>query len=161
MMKKYMGFKVKDLVSGVEGVMVAYGEYPNAAAMVTIAPAKGKDGKVPNHESVDEVQIKVLSKSPVIEPTKASPAKYEWFQTVKDKATGYEGKVVGRCVYLNGCARLLVQQKHSEKREELDTGCWFPEGNVEVVGKLLKPEVKEKPKTGGPAPHFKMNVPKQ
>lgn len=56
------GDKVRDMVSGLEGIVVGETKYLNGCVRFIVQPKINKDGKVPESEWVDEQQIKILEK---------------------------------------------------------------------------------------------------
>ena len=67
---------------------------------------------------------------------------------VKDRVTGFKGIAIGRTTYMQGCNRILVQQK-VDKEGNIPEAISFDEPDLEVIGDgvLPKPE-----KSGGPRP---------
>jgi hypothetical protein len=57
--------------------------------------------------------------------------------TAQDKATGFEGTVMGHARYLTGCDQYCLQPK-VEKSGTLPAAEWFDEGRVKLVGEGLK-----------------------
>lgn len=145
-----IGHRVKDVVTGMTGIVEHIAYYPYMARRIAVQPdSLDKDGNMRKSFMIDEAQLQIVNKKPKFTPTFAEP-RFDWGQPVKDPISGYEGKVTGRALYLNGCARICVQAPHDKKKEEFDDGIWFPEGQLEPVGKWKKKE--EKPvKTGGPS----------
>ena len=58
-----LGMKVRDSVSGLEGIVVALTTWLNGCVRVTIQQRIGKDGKMPETVTVDEPQLIVVGKS--------------------------------------------------------------------------------------------------
>jgi len=56
------GDKVKDRISGFEGVVTGTTIYLNGCVRFIIQPKIDKDGKMPNPEWIDEEQLEVLEK---------------------------------------------------------------------------------------------------
>ena len=56
-----LGNKVKDIVTGFEGIAVSKVEYLNGCVQFCIKPLKGKDGKMPEGEYIDQQQLSVVS----------------------------------------------------------------------------------------------------
>lgn len=54
--------------------------------------------------------------------------------TVRDKITGIEGIVTGRCEYITGCNQYLVQPKAQNKVEK-PKNYWFDEDRLELKRK--------------------------
>jgi len=65
----------------------------------------------------------------------------------RDKATGFEGTVMGHAKYLTGCDQYCLQPK-VEKSGELPSSHWFDEGRLEVVKKGIKKEEVKGAKNG-------------
>lgn len=61
-----LGLKVKDKVTGFEGVAVARIEYLNGCVQYGVKPKVGKDGKIADIEYIDENQLKIISGGIVI-----------------------------------------------------------------------------------------------
>lgn len=59
-MRVGLGDKVKDTISGLVGIAVARTEWLHGCLRITIQPAMGTDGKVPENYTVDEPQCEVL-----------------------------------------------------------------------------------------------------
>jgi hypothetical protein len=53
--------------------------------------------------------------------------------TLKDKITGFEGTVVGRCEYISGCHQVLLVPKVNEKGEHRESH-WFDESRCDRIG---------------------------
>jgi len=53
----------------------------------------------------------------------------------KDKITGFTGIIIGKCIYLFGCAQygIAAQTFDKEKSKRGDTE-WFDEGRIEILG---------------------------
>lgn len=69
----------------------------------------------------------------------------------KDKITGFEGIVTGRCEYLFGCAQWGITPL--AKDGEVKATNWFDEGRVERTGDGVKPsEVRVAENGAGEAP---------
>lgn len=56
-----LGNKVKDIVTGFEGIAVSKVEYLNGCVQYCVKPAKGKDGKMPEGEYIDQQQLSFVS----------------------------------------------------------------------------------------------------
>lgn len=53
--------------------------------------------------------------------------------TLRDKITGFEGIVTGRCEYISGCHQVLLVPKVDEKGGHRE-GHWFDESRCDRVG---------------------------
>lgn len=56
----------------------------------------------------------------------------------RDKITGFEGLVTGRCSYLYGCQQWCLTP--AAKDGEVKNSNWFDEGRIEWVGPGVLPE---------------------
>ncbi len=65
-----LGSKVKDVVSGFEGIAVAEYNFLYGCSRYCVQPSMDKDGKLPDNQTFDEPQLKVVSK-PSVEMTKS------------------------------------------------------------------------------------------
>ena len=59
---------------------------------------------------------------------------FKFGENVKDKITGFQGIVTGKCEYITGCAQYLVQPR-CKKMNEYVQGKWFDEERLEKVKK--------------------------
>jgi hypothetical protein len=84
-----------------------------------------------------------------------TPSKREFlYKRARDKITGFEGIVVARDEWLNGCVRAGIQ---GEKLKEDGTPSdiqWFDEKQIELIAASTNPRRR---KTGGPTPTPKRN----
>lgn len=65
-----LGNKVRDKVTGYEGVATARVEYLNGCVQFCVKPRVGSDGKMPDHEYIDVQQLEVVSQGDTITPSK-------------------------------------------------------------------------------------------
>lgn len=78
--------------------------------------------------------------------------KFENGVEVKDKVTGFTGKITGRVEYLTGCNQYIVQPP-IKNDGEFTSGIWLDEHRLEQIGtaKIVLDEAKTKG-AGEPAP---------
>ena len=69
-------------------------------------------------------------------------------QKAKDKITGFEGILTGRCEYLYGCDQYLITPSVDKEGKRQD-GEWFDDGRIEVIGAGVKPEDVQVDEPGG------------
>lgn len=65
-----LGDRVRDRVSGLEGVVVMRSEYLNGCVRYGVQPVVDKDGKMPDSHYIDEMQIEVIGKVDGLETDK-------------------------------------------------------------------------------------------
>lgn len=144
-----LGQKVKDIVTGLEGIAVMRAEYLHGCARVGIQPPKDKEGKVPEWIDVDEPQIEVIVKKQILK-TKKPKVLIMLGQKIHDPVSGAEGIAVGRCSYLNGCARICLQPRLDNDGKK-QKSIWFDEPQLKAV-KNRREVAPGARLTGGPAP---------
>lgn len=66
----------------------------------------------------------------------------------KDKITGFEGILTGRCQYLYGCDQYLITPPVDKSGAKPD-GSWIDEGRIEIVGEGIDPESVQVDEAGG------------
>lgn len=73
-----LGRRVKDMVTGFEGISVSAHDYLNGCRRISIQPPIDKDGKVPDIETFDETQLYYVDREPAIQGqnTTGGPEKY-------------------------------------------------------------------------------------
>ena len=64
-----LGSKVRDRISGFEGVAVARTVWRQGCARITVQPKVDKDGKLPETASFDEPELEVLNAPKPGKPT--------------------------------------------------------------------------------------------
>ena len=65
----------------------------------------------------------------------------------KDKITGFQGVIVGKCEYLTGCDQLCLQPPAKDGDFKLSQ--WFDSSRVEIVGKGIETSAVVGVKKGG------------
>jgi hypothetical protein len=70
-------------------------------------------------------------------------------KTARDKVTGLEGIITGRCEYLYGCAQYCILPQ--AKDNKAPDGCWYDEGRVEIIGEGIGPEEVQGEEKGDPS----------
>lgn len=60
-----LGDEVVDTVSGFSGIAVSKTDYLNGCSRISVQPAVGKDGKLPDYATFDAPQLKVTKAAKV------------------------------------------------------------------------------------------------
>lgn len=60
-----LGQKVRDVTSGLKGIAICRTEWLAGCVRITVQPPVGRDGKLPDAQTVDEQQLEVLTKEPI------------------------------------------------------------------------------------------------
>ena len=154
-----LGQKVKDKVSGFEGIVLVITEAIGCCKQIGIQGPLDKDGMPSKVVYIDEPQLEVVDAKQIMVPD-TKPFKFEFGQEAKCIVTGYQGKINGKAYHINGCNTYVIQRPfRGSKDDDLDTGNWFAEDAIVHVGKLKKkPEVESKT-TGGPVREIPSNRP--
>lgn len=148
-----LGTKVKDSVTGFEGIADNRTEWLFGCDRICVQPLMKEDGTVPDSRMIDEPQLVVLDGTPVSKVSGTATKKVLLGNIVKDVLTGTEGTATGRATYLNGCYRVYLEpiKKFSKDIQPY----WVDEGQLEDTNKSLikgnKGATEESKKTGGPA----------
>jgi hypothetical protein len=145
--------EVQCIVSGLKGKIGAVTEWDVGEIRYGVQPAAKEDGTLPEGYDIDESQLELVKEGPEGKRRAAfqKPFKYNFGDDLRDKISGYTGKVVYKAEYLNGCFKYGLQGKYNEKEQKLPQMKTFFEQNLEVVvanPKPVAPEVKRA--TGGP-----------
>ncbi|HPR92276.1 MAG TPA: hypothetical protein PLR64_03430 [Candidatus Dojkabacteria bacterium] len=70
-------------------------------------------------------------------------------KTGKDKITGLEGIIIGRCEYLYGCTQYCLLPKATDNKAP--DGTWYDEGRIEIIDDGIKKEEVKGKRDGGPS----------
>lgn len=69
-------------------------------------------------------------------------------QKAKDKITGFEGIIIGKCIYLTGCNQYGLAP--ACKDGEVKATQWFDEGRIEIIGDGVTAPSVQSVVNGGP-----------
>jgi hypothetical protein len=144
-----LGSRVKDNITGLMGYMDHYSEYMHSARRIGITPGLKPDGTTMDGIAADEANVELVPGVPPIKSMPEPPRVHEFGQEVEDEITGFKGKVTGRAVYINGCARCWVEPR--VVKGEMKEGQWINEGRLKAIGKKIS-KPKAAVRTGGPQP---------
>jgi hypothetical protein len=152
--KVKLGYKVKDLISGFEGIVEHLAFYANQGTMAAVqSSVLDKDGKRIEGEGFDITQLEVLDTKPPFVIPEPPEQLFQFGDKVKCKFTDYAGTVTGRAIYINGCSRLYVQPRYNSGAQMKSAeGKFIPEGSLELVESAKPKDVPAKTTRGGPSP---------
>lgn len=71
-MKIKLGNKVRDKVTGYEGIATAKVEYLNGCVHICVKPKVGSDGKMPNPEYIDIQQLELVREEGIVVDRKST-----------------------------------------------------------------------------------------
>ncbi|MFB5759038.1 hypothetical protein [Paenibacillus medicaginis] len=140
----------KDSISGFEGVIIARTAHLFGCAQYGLAPQElASDGTPKKTEYFDEARIEILDATNAVygDDEYADIFAVPLGTEVKDKVSGFEGKVLMTVEYLHNCSQYYVEppvDKDGKPRE----GQFYDEGRLAVIGEGIAPEEVAVPKRG-------------
>jgi hypothetical protein len=66
----------------------------------------------------------------------------------RDKITGFQGILIGKCTYLTGCDQYGLAPPAKDAKLEATT--WFDEARIEIIGPGIHKDEVTSAKNGGP-----------
>lgn len=124
-----LGSKVRDTVTGFEGVAYGRTDFMYGCARIIIESTKLKDGSPIDHHWFDEQRVEQLEPAaPYIFPATA----IQLGSKVRDSITGFEGIASGRTVYLYGPPSITIEPQTLHEGKPVQAVS-FTEGRVKVV----------------------------
>lgn len=142
-----LGCKVKDIVTGFEGIAVARAEYLHNQDSIGVRGLEPKDGKPQETIFMDLTYLEVTGKSKIEVPDFPIP-NVDLGDIAEDTITGYKGTVMGRAYWISGCIRIGLQSSGLTKEGQAIEEHWCPISQVKVTKKVKKEKEEKKP--GGP-----------
>ncbi len=73
-MRIQLGMKVRDVVTGFEGIVTGYHSWMTGCDSVTVQPVVDKDGKSPENKGFDVIRLEVLAGPIALPVSQAAPA---------------------------------------------------------------------------------------
>lgn len=148
-----LGQKVKDRVTGYEGIAYQSMERIGTNTMIGVQAAIKPDGTVPDMYFFDSFALEITDANilPGI-PDESVVTPIQLGEEAEDITCGARGIVVTRITFLNGCVHFSLQQRATESgtRPEVITA---PAQRLKTVGPGITGELKQTPeneRTGGP-----------
>lgn len=158
-MKFKLGTIVKDKVTGFTGVAENCATYLYGCDRYCVQPKIDKEGKIPDSVVLDVFQLDRVDEKTTVEPLPFPDQVVNLGDEVHDPISDMTGIATGRCLYLNGCARIYIETKIKKGGEIEAKGFWTDELSLTVKKKLKIKSAdtesilkKERPvrRTGGP-----------
>lgn len=143
-----LGDKVRDKITGFEGLALEKSEYLNGCVQFEVQPKIDKEGKIPDSCHIDEQQLEVIEEtnpSKVFDPRESNPP-ITLGEEVRDTLLGFEGVAISKSTSITGYVQIDVQPKR-DKEEKLPDSEYVSAMHLEVINKI-EPE-EEPEKTGG------------
>jgi hypothetical protein len=148
-----LGQEAKCLVTGFEGVVVTVYEYLHGCMRCEIQPKVKEDGTLPESRVLDAPQLEITKKKRCV-AARAAKKTVAIGEKAKDSISAYEGIVIGRATFLNGCHRVGLQKNVLDKDGKVFEDKWFDEAQLaKVKNPVVIKTTERKIKTGGPAPY--------
>jgi len=152
-----LGQKVRDRVSGIEGIVTSRCDPLTGATQFGVQPM-GKGDTVIDAQFVDHFTLQIKGDGISAEcPPIDSSVTVGLQDTVRDRISGVTGTVIERIIFLNGCVFFVVQPEaptSGDRKGQLPDRISFAHARLEVV----KPAVERAPaatvkksSTGGPS----------
>ena len=152
-----LGSMVQDKLTGFVGVVDNRARFLHSADRYCVQPQIDKEGKLPESQMIDVNQLEVIGK-PVVEPAPEPEQLFKLGAEIVDPVSGVSATIIGRAVYLNGCARVLIEPKLKGRRHH--ETWWVPEKQVVLLSDWGKPKQIEPPRDREPEPVKRERVPR-
>lgn len=160
-MRIKLGSIVEDKVTGFTGVAENCATYLYGCDRYCVQPKVNSEGKIPEAVLIDDFQLEIVEgkKWNRVDALPFPDQVVNLGDEVHDPISDMKGIATGRCLYLNGCARIFVETKIKKNGEVEAKGFWTDELSLVVKTKLKIKSAdteailkKEKPvrKSGGP-----------
>ena len=128
-----LGDKVKDPITGFEGIAIGKTEHLHGCTGIGILPQELHDGKAIDTHWFDEPRVEVIEEG-VVRADKDSTPTIKLGDTVKDPITGFKGIAMSRTAYLHSCASVGVKPQKMHNGKPIDMH-WIDEPRLNVVKK--------------------------
>ena len=144
-----LGMRVRDAVTGIEGITDAIAATLHGNRRICICPPM-KDDKIVDSVWVDEVGVEILD--PIALTAKAVPLAHvgtdRLGEAVRDRVSGFAGIIVDAVFSMNGCVQHGVQGKYDKPGTEPLT-CYFDSGRLDKIPEKKSVSV-DQTGSGGP-----------
>ena len=146
-----LGDKIKDKITQFTGICVVEHEYTEGEKRFTVQPPIDKEGKIPDSVTFDASSLEILAKGEVEFKGVREEPQCSLGDKAKDKITKFEGMVVAKHTFFNGCVHftLIPLAFKGKKMYEHQT---FDHNRLEVIKEGVyksESDTTGKP-TGGP-----------
>ena len=131
MNKPKLSAKLRDTLTGYEGVAVARLEYLSGAVQFCVVKKVGEDGVSPKGSYIDVQRLEEVE-GPTIDVPK-TPAPFDLGDRLRDKITGLEGIATAKVNYVNGCLHYGVTPKKEKKEKEQPEAEYIDSKLLELV----------------------------
>ena len=139
--KYSMNAVAKDVISGFTGVIINRSAHLFGCAQYGLAPQElSTDGSPRKTEHFDEARIEVVEDIDALKEDNSYDSIFtiKLGTEVKDKVSGFEGKVLVIVENMNNCSQYYVEPPVDKEGKTRD-GNWFDEGRLSVIGEGISP----------------------
>lgn len=143
-----LGSRVKDSISGFEGVAFERQDFMYGCARIAIEPTElDKDGSVRDSQIFDEQRVDVLEAAkPFIYPPKA----VKMGSKVRDRISGFSGIATAIAVNMYGTQHVAIEPDKCHEGKPVKAS-WFHSTRIELVEEKVPPVSKSSSaRSGGP-----------
>ena len=143
-----LGSKVKDSISGFEGVAFERQDFMYGCARIVIEPCElNTDGSVRDSQVFDEQRVEIVeAEKPFIYP----PHAVKMGSKVKDRISGFSGIATAIAVTIHGVQHVAIEPDKCHEGKPVKA-CWFNAQRIELVEEKSPPVSKQSSaRSGGP-----------
>lgn len=150
-----LGYRAKDKVTGLEGLIVCKTENYGSATRWSLQLSKigENDKEYPHCYDIDQVQLELTSGVRVIDPVLPDPTSntvVSLGEEAEDTITGFKGIVTSKCTFLNGCIFYRLETKPTKEKMNEVVAQAFPAIRIRRLGRGVVSRAPQTAKTGGP-----------
>lgn len=128
-----LGDKVKDIITGFEGIAVAQTNHLYGCSHIVVEPMKmGKDGEPQDNRTFDEQRVTVLERS-VVKPAAITDTELPQGSKVKDVITGFSGIIIGITKWYAGVMNYTVQPETLNENGQPHKSCILESTRVKLI----------------------------
>ncbi len=143
-----LGQKVKDKISGFEGIAIVRVTALNGCIQYAVKPMYlDKDGKIPQSESIDQQQLKIIDEKSITTRVRPKKLKFKLGDKVEHIITGFHGTTTVVVEHISGAIEYGVKPMMKPDEKKIPDAVAISQ---EVLAlRKEKPVKVEKKKTGG------------
>lgn len=157
MKKLEFGYKCKDIVTGIEGILKTRAVFITGCDRVEFVKENGEGywSDVPIIKVVDEGVYKEIEETGQCNKyDDIDEALYDFGVLAKDKITGFVGKIIAKSISIAGDISYGLSPEFKREAKENDA-VWYDESRLEIID-INKDEIKTNEKRiGGAVPNIK------
>ncbi len=152
-----LGSKVKDSITGFEGIAIARSEWMYGCTRIVVESQTLKDGKPIDGQWFDEQRIETIQEG-VLAVDEEKDCAIQLGQMVKDQLTGFTGMATAKTVWSSGNVTISVEPKELKDGKPISSEA-FDVHRLEIV--TPEPEIPVSSNADPSKPGGPQNDPKQ